>query len=81
MRPMTASGPTRRLTAGSAACSPPRGTACAAVVKADAYGHGLEQALRGFAAMDAEKQRATVMISILGRSVPVEMKFDDLEKT
>jgi transcription termination/antitermination protein NusG len=31
--------------------------------------------------VNAEKQRATVMISILGRSVPVEMKFDDLEKT
>jgi transcriptional antiterminator NusG len=31
--------------------------------------------------VNAEKQRATVLISILGRSVPVEMKFDDLEKT
>jgi transcriptional antiterminator NusG len=31
--------------------------------------------------VNAEKSRATVLISILGRSVPVEMKFEDLEKT
>lgn len=31
--------------------------------------------------VNTEKSRATVLISILGRSVPVEMKFEDLEKT
>ena len=31
--------------------------------------------------VNQEKSRATVLISILGRSVPVEMKFEDLEKT
>lgn len=31
--------------------------------------------------VNQEKGRATVLISILGRSVPVEMKFEDLEKT
>lgn len=31
--------------------------------------------------VNPEKGRATVLISILGRSVPVEMKFEDLEKT